>query len=81
MSMLSDARLSVLASHQMSTQAERVSALEFEGIKSSISNLRSFPFVRELEEKGRLDLCGAHFDISTGNLSVLNHTTGKFYSL
>ena len=81
MSMLSDARLSVLASHQMSTQAERVSALEFEGIKSSISNLRSFPFVRELEKKGRLDLCGAHFDISTGNLSVLNHTTGKFYSL
>ncbi len=81
MSMLSDARLSVLASHQMSTQAERVAALEFEGIKSSIGNLRTFPFVRELEEKGRLDLCGAHFDISTGNLSVLNHTTGKFYSL
>lgn len=81
MSMLSEARLSVLAAHQMSTQAERVTALEFEGIKSSIRNLRTFPFVRELEEKGRLDLCGAHFDISTGTLSVLNHTSGKFYSL
>lgn len=81
MSMLSEARLSVLAAHQMSTQAERVTALEFEGIKSSIRNLRTFPFVRELEEKGRLDLCGAHFDISTGMLSVLNHTSGKFYSL
>lgn len=81
MSMLSEARLSVLAAHQMSTQAERVTALEFEGIRSSIRNLRTFPFVRELEEKGRLDLCGAHFDISTGTLSVLNHTSGKFYSL
>ena len=81
MSMLSEARLSVLAAHQMSSQAERVAALEFEGIKNSIKNLRTFPFVRELEEKGRLDLCGAHFDISTGTLSVLNPMTGAFYSL
>lgn len=81
MSMLSEARLNVLASHQSATHAERVAALEFEAVKSSIKNLRTFPFVRELEEKGKLDLCGAHFDIASGTLSVLNPMTGAFYSL
>lgn len=81
MSMLSEARLNVLASHQSASQAERVAALEFEAIKNSIKNLRTFPFVRELEEKGKLDLCGAHFDIASGTLSVLNPMTGTFYGL
>ena len=81
MSMLSEARLNVLASHQSASQAERVAALEFEAIKNSIKNLRTFPFVRDLEEKGRLDLCGAHFDIASGTLSVLNPMTGTFYGL
>jgi carbonic anhydrase len=81
MSMLSEARLNVLASHQSASQAERVAALEFEAIKNSIKNLRTFPFVRDLEEKGKLDLCGAHFDIASGTLSVLNPMTGTFYGL
>ncbi len=81
MSMLSEARLNVLASHQSASQAERIAALEREAIKSSLKNLRTFPFVRDLEDKGKLDLCGAHFDIASGTLSVLNPMTGAFYSL
>ncbi len=81
MSMLEDARLTVLASHQMSTDADRLEALEKEGIKTSIKNLRSFPFVAEREEKGKLNLHGAHFDIKTGTLSVLNHSRGEFFPL
>jgi carbonic anhydrase len=81
MSMLDDARLSVLASHQMSSHAERLRALELAGIKSSIKNLRTFPFITELEDKGKLALHGAHFDIKTGTLSVLNHQTGNFVAL
>lgn len=81
MSMLDDARLSVLASHQNSPQAVKQEALEKEGIKQSISNLRTFPFVTEQEERGRLSLHGAHFDIKTGILSVLNHSRGMFYPL
>ncbi|MDX2258663.1 MAG: carbonic anhydrase [Hyphomicrobiaceae bacterium] len=81
MSMLDDARLRVLASHQMASTAEKVSALEREAIKTSINNLRTFPFVKDLEEKGRLDLCGALFDIGSGSLSVLNPQTGDFYAL
>jgi len=81
MSMLDDARLSVLASHQNSPQAVRQEALEKEGIKQSIKNLRTFPFVRDQEERGRLALHGAHFDIKTGTLMVLNHSRGMFYPL
>jgi len=81
MSMLDDARLSVLAAHQNSSQAVKQEALEKEGIKQAIKNLRTFPFVAEAEDKGRLALHGAHFDIKSGTLSVLNHSRGTFYPL
>lgn len=81
MSMLDDARLSVLASHQMSRHAEKLDALEKEAIKLSIRNLRTFPFVREREDKGKLNLHGSHFDIKTGTLAVLSHSRGEFFPL
>ncbi len=52
MSMLDDARLRVLASHQTSSAAEKLRALEKEGVRTSISNLRTFPFVKKLEDEG-----------------------------
>lgn len=79
MSMLDDARLRVVAAHQTSPQAERQAALEKEGIKTSIKHLRTFPFVADAENKGRLGLHGAYFDIATGTLSALNHSRGEFY--
>lgn len=81
MSMLDDARLSILASHQLKTQQERQSALEKECVKTSIKNLRTFPFVRDVEERGKLNLHGAYFDIKSGELSVLNHSRGVFFPL
>jgi carbonic anhydrase len=81
MSMLDEARLSVLASHQMKSAAEKLDALEKEAIKYSIKNLRSFPFVAEREDKGKLSLYGAHFDIKNGTLSVLSHSRGEFFAL
>jgi carbonic anhydrase len=81
MSMLDDARLSVLAAHQNSPTAVKQEALEKEGVKQAIKNLRTFPFVAEQEDRGRLSLHGAHFDIATGTLTVLNHSRGAFYPL
>ena len=81
MSMLDSARLRVVSAHQMSPESEKLSALEQEGVKTSIKNLRSFPFVSNTEEKGRLSLHGAYFDIASGTLSVLNHSRNQFYPL
>ena len=81
MSMLDDARLRVLAAHQTSPHHEKLAALEKEGIKNSIKNLRTFPFVADAENRGKLSLHGAYFDISTGTLSVLNHSRGEFFPL
>ena len=81
MSMLDEARLTVEAQKELKTQAEKLRALEMEGIKSSIKNLRTFPFVKTLEDKGKLAIHGAHFDIKSGTLSALNHQTGQFVAL
>jgi carbonic anhydrase len=81
MSMLDDARLRVVAANQMAPQATKQALLEKEGIKTSIKNLRTFPFVSDLEDKGRLNLHGAYFDIASGTLSVLNHSRGEFFPL
>ena len=81
MSMLDDARLRVVSANQMAPQADKLKALEMEAVKTSIRNLRTFPFVKELEEKGRLSLHGAYFEIASGTLSVLNHSRGEFFPL
>ena len=60
------------------TQAERQRALERVSIRNSIANLRTFPCVRILEEKGRIQLHGAWFDISTGELWIMDAATGDF---
>jgi carbonic anhydrase len=81
MSMLDDARLAVLASHPNASPEEKQRALELEGVKQTLNNLRTFPFVREREEKGTLQLHGAHFDIKTGTLSVYDNETKMFKAL
>ena len=58
--------------------AEMCAALEQEGVKTSLANLRTFPCIRILEGRGRVSLYGAHFDIASGALSVLNEGTGQF---
>jgi carbonic anhydrase len=81
MSMLADARLRVVAAHQLAPEAERLNLLEREGIKVSLKNLRTFPFVNEREAGGKIALHGAHFDIATGTLSALNQESGEFQKI
>jgi carbonic anhydrase len=78
MSMLDPARDAVRAAHAARPVADMVAALEREGVKASLANLRTFPCIQILEGKGRVALYGAHFDIATGALSVLNEGTGVF---
>ena len=67
-----------VSGNAMMTPTERQTALERITIRYSLANLRTFPCVQILEGKGRLSLCGAWFDISTGELWVMDSKTGDF---
>jgi carbonic anhydrase len=60
------------------TTRERQTALERLSIRNSITNLRSFPYIAALEDKGELALHGAWFDISSGELWILDKESGDF---
>lgn len=77
MSLIAPAAEAVSASTMM-TSGERQTALERISIRYSLANLRTFPCVSILEGKGKLKLWGAWFDISTGELWVMNPGTGDF---
>ncbi len=51
---------------------------ELESIKTSIENLRTFPFVADAVKAGRLSLLGLYFDIEKGELLELNEPSGEF---
>jgi carbonic anhydrase len=78
MSILEKARDGILESAKGRPLPELRADLEREGIKASIANLRTFPCIQALESKGRLSLHGAHFDIASGQLYILNQATGAF---
>lgn len=58
--------------NSLMTPAERQTAMERISIRNSIFNLRTFPYVASLEAEGKLAVHGAWFDISTGELWVMN---------
>ena len=67
-----------IQSNDVMTSGERQTAMERVSIRNSISNLRAFPFVKAQEVAGKVKLHGAWFDISTGDLWVMDSKTGDF---
>lgn len=61
-----------LVQNDLMTPGERQTALERISIRNSIRNLRTFPYVASLEAEGKLAVHGAWFDISTGELWVMD---------
>jgi carbonic anhydrase len=61
-----------LVQNDLMTPGERQTALERISIRNSIRNLRTFPYVAALETEGKLAVHGAWFDISTGELWVMD---------
>ena len=47
-------------------------------IRQTLANLVTFPCVKTLNERGRLHLHGAYFDVMTGRLRRLDPATGRF---
>jgi len=74
--LLDEARDRIVAEHGHDHEA--AAALEFEAVKVSLANLRSFPCIPEREADGRLRLHGAHFAIADGILRVLDEESGTF---
>lgn len=56
--------------------AER--AMEEAGVKVSLANLRTFPWIAEREQAGELKLHGAHFSIAEGRLYLLDEAEDAF---
>jgi carbonic anhydrase len=56
-------------------------AFELAAIRSSLANLRTFPFIAEREAAGLLELHGLHFDIATGTVMALDEESGKFVTM
>ncbi|HLL31851.1 MAG TPA: carbonic anhydrase [Allosphingosinicella sp.] len=71
--LLREARDKVRAEH-----GEDFRAMELEGVRVSLANLRTFPWVGERESDGRLTLHGAYFAIADGVLHLLDEASGEF---
>jgi carbonic anhydrase len=60
---------------------DRIAALEKETVMVSLTNLMTFPFVRERVEDGRLQLHGVWKDIRDGGLEAYDPATESFVPL
>ena len=75
--MLTPARDRIRAEHpELDRAAFR--AMEHEGVRISLRNLRTFPWVKEREQDGRLKLRGTFFAVSDGVLHILDEASGAF---
>ncbi|WP_181701577.1 carbonic anhydrase [Chthonobacter albigriseus] len=77
MSMLAEPAETIRCNHAI-PEGLRYRALELEGVRKSIRNLLTFPCVQIRHAKGSLRLHGAWFDVSEGELHVLDPATGEF---
>lgn len=68
----------IVGDNKLMTAAERQRSLERISIRFALANLRTFPYVQALENEGKLSLHGAWFDISSGELWIMDPETGDF---
>ncbi len=76
--LLDDARAKVAHDHGDLSSAAAQLAMEHEGIRTSLANLRTFPCIQEKEADGSIRLIGAWFAIAEGRLHVLDEETDTF---
>jgi carbonic anhydrase len=58
--------------------AEYLERMEKASVVNTLDNLMTFPRLRKLIERGAVMLHGAYFGVATGELSVLDRTSGEF---
>jgi len=77
MSQIAPAALS-LGPRAKDDSAAYLRRLEFASVELSLKNLLTFPCVRILVERGKLEVHGAFFGVDTGVLLVRDPDTGRF---
>src|SRR4051812_9660701 len=75
--MLEPARNKIRANHK-ELDGEAFTEMEWEAVKVSLSNLRTFPWIADREQAGQLMLHGAHFSIAEGRLYLLDEAEDAF---
>jgi len=75
------ARDEVLRRWPDASQEYKQRACERAGIRASITNLMTFPFVRERSENRRLNLYGWYYDLENGELMQYDPERDRFYDL
>jgi carbonic anhydrase len=60
------------------TDDDYLRRLEFASVELSLKNLMTFPCVRILVERGKLNLHGAYFGVASGRLLIRDPQTGRF---
>jgi carbonic anhydrase len=77
MDLLEEPRALIASEHGEGPDAAHL--LEEAGIRQSLANLRTFPFVAEREAAGKLSLHGCHFSIFKGQLFLFDEAEGSFH--
>lgn len=78
MEIIAPAAKDLRATGKFTSHADYVQQLELRTIETALTNLMTFPCVRILVERGKLQLHGAYFGVATGELSMRDPQTGKF---
>ena len=78
MSLLNAARGHALRTASETSPAGLQRAVEEEGVRQSLANLKTFPFIAERVADGRLQLHGCWFAIATGQLMALDPVSDVF---
>ncbi|ABD85809.1 carbonic anhydrase [Rhodopseudomonas palustris] len=59
---------------------EFITRLEQAAVKRSLDNLMTFPCIKILAERGKLQLHGAYFGVAEGSLAVWDAQSGQFHA-
>lgn len=79
LSIMRRVRIEVDKAMQGKNEDEREDACVHEVIVASMRNILEYPFVSSrMQEEGRLNIYGMHFDLEQGELEVFNPNTGNF---
>lgn len=81
MELIAPAAGKVGSPERFADRAEYLTALEHQSVVTTLDNLMTFPCVRILVERRKLNLHAAYFAVGTGLLSVRDPETGVFASV